>query len=282
MGATKNGVRAEHHTIIYSEKKPVYIKGEKEKGMTKKPIKIRCSPRHKLDESSRLDYAKTYTVEYNVKVDFIGKVEKESEGYLTAEFKSTHPVIPSPLKDADGVAQSRLATTSQIIAGNRNRRSQFHGVSSSIAPEYGSDKPSGPSDRTSVEQASAIPRTDQAWDTESISEENLYEDSTEESEGDSDGTLDKYIEADVLERDLASRNASPYKKRYKKTCTEFQIEKGVIVAPCSIYEEGILGVPNPMASSDEGALDFNLGIKSAHHHEWLLIEMNSVRKVESR
>ncbi|KAL2064644.1 hypothetical protein VTL71DRAFT_3782 [Oculimacula yallundae] len=94
QGVTKRGVHAEHHTIVYTEKKPVYFPGEKEKGLTKKPIKIICSsPRHKLDEHSRLNYHKTYTVEYNVKVCFIGKVDKKSEWYLTADFNSAHPPL---------------------------------------------------------------------------------------------------------------------------------------------------------------------------------------------
>ena len=68
QGVKKRGVHASHHTIIYTDK-PIISKGEKEKGLTKKPIKIiPSSPRHKLDRYSRLNYAKTYTVEYNVKV----------------------------------------------------------------------------------------------------------------------------------------------------------------------------------------------------------------------
>jgi hypothetical protein len=68
QGVKKKGVHANHHTIIYTEK-PVLSRGERDKGLTKKPIKvIPSSPRHKLDNFSRLNYAKTYIVEYNVKV----------------------------------------------------------------------------------------------------------------------------------------------------------------------------------------------------------------------
>ena len=68
QGVKKKGVHADHHTIIYTEK-AIVARGEKDKGLTKKPIKvIPSSPRHKLDNFSRLNYAKTYTVEYNVKV----------------------------------------------------------------------------------------------------------------------------------------------------------------------------------------------------------------------
>jgi hypothetical protein len=68
QGVRKKGVHAQHHAIIYTDK-PVISRGEKEKGLTKKPIKVvPSSPRHNLDKFSRLNYAKTYTVEYNVKV----------------------------------------------------------------------------------------------------------------------------------------------------------------------------------------------------------------------
>jgi hypothetical protein len=69
QGLNKRGVHAEHHAIIYSGKKPVAFRGEKEKGLQKRSIKVTPdNPRHKLDDASRLNYAKTYTVEYNVKV----------------------------------------------------------------------------------------------------------------------------------------------------------------------------------------------------------------------
>ncbi|KAG4435137.1 hypothetical protein IFR05_009369 [Cadophora sp. M221] len=86
-------VIADHHTIVFSEKKAVYAHGEKVKGLTKKPIRISCSTRHKLDELSRMNYAKTYTVEYNVKVCFIGKVDKKSEWQLTADYNIMHPPL---------------------------------------------------------------------------------------------------------------------------------------------------------------------------------------------
>ncbi|KAH6711969.1 hypothetical protein BKA61DRAFT_485641, partial [Leptodontidium sp. MPI-SDFR-AT-0119] len=94
-GVTKKGVIAEHHAIIYSDKAAVYLKGEKEKGLTKTPIKVSCSSHHRLDEESRLNYAKTYTVEYNVKVCFIGKVDKGSEWQLTADYNIVHPPLKS-------------------------------------------------------------------------------------------------------------------------------------------------------------------------------------------
>ena len=69
QGVLKKGVKAEHHAVIHSTEKVVIFKGEKERGMVKKSIRVNpYGIRHKLDQASRLNYAKQYTVEYNVKV----------------------------------------------------------------------------------------------------------------------------------------------------------------------------------------------------------------------
>lgn len=94
QGVTKPGVHAGDHTIAYSGSKPVYFKGERAKGMTKKPLKIVTkNPRHKLADTSRLNYAKTYTVEYNVKVWFIGNVDKDYMWHLITDFNQVHPPL---------------------------------------------------------------------------------------------------------------------------------------------------------------------------------------------
>ena len=95
QGVTKKGVHANDHTIIYSEEKPFWYDGEYEKGMEKAPIKIKCDRRHKLDKASRLNYAKQYTVEYNVKVWFIGSVEKDFLWQLTTDYNAANPPLQS-------------------------------------------------------------------------------------------------------------------------------------------------------------------------------------------
>jgi hypothetical protein len=90
----KKGVKAKDHAIIYTDKHPVMLPGEKKKGMTKKPIRMEPSgPRHKLDKASRLNYTKLYTVEYNVKVWFIGKIHEDSAYQLAADYNKDHPVV---------------------------------------------------------------------------------------------------------------------------------------------------------------------------------------------
>lgn len=91
----KKGVHANEHAIIWTDKAPVMFKGEDKKGMTKAPIRVApFSSRHKLDEASRLNYAKLYTVEYNVKVWFVGRIHQDSEYQLTADYNVEHPPMP--------------------------------------------------------------------------------------------------------------------------------------------------------------------------------------------
>ena len=64
--------------------------------MSKKPIRVEVQdPSNKLDPTSRLNYAKIYTVEHNVKVMFIGKVAENYEQALVVAFNNTHPPLSS-------------------------------------------------------------------------------------------------------------------------------------------------------------------------------------------
>ncbi len=74
QGCRKHGVHQEDHAIIYTSR-PVQFIGEER--MTKTPIRVRpYTSQHKLEAASRLNYAKVYTIEYNVKVWFIGEIRK--------------------------------------------------------------------------------------------------------------------------------------------------------------------------------------------------------------
>ncbi|PMD67526.1 uncharacterized protein K444DRAFT_494050, partial [Hyaloscypha bicolor E] len=73
QGTRKAGAQALHHAVIYSGKE-VVDKGE---NLIKKAVRVEMSsPREKLDSASRINYARVYTIEYNVKVLFIGRVIK--------------------------------------------------------------------------------------------------------------------------------------------------------------------------------------------------------------
>jgi uncharacterized pyridoxal phosphate-containing UPF0001 family protein len=63
--------------------------------LSKKAIRIiSWSAREQLDKLSRLNYAKIYTVEYNVKVHFIGQVHEKSIKYLVRDYNAMHLPIP--------------------------------------------------------------------------------------------------------------------------------------------------------------------------------------------
>lgn len=73
------------HAAIYSEKLVTF-----HENLTKKAVKVDMfNPRDKLAEESRLNYAKVYTIEYNVKVYFIGRVQKDHRHRVLADYANT-------------------------------------------------------------------------------------------------------------------------------------------------------------------------------------------------
>jgi len=95
----KPGVHSEDHAVVYSSRKegPYLLEGEK-RLMSKLPIRIEVtSEAEKLDPLSRLNYAKLYTVEHNVKVFFIGQVARKYERDLIIAYNEAHPQLePGP------------------------------------------------------------------------------------------------------------------------------------------------------------------------------------------
>ncbi|PMD40895.1 hypothetical protein L207DRAFT_529192 [Hyaloscypha variabilis F] len=86
QGAMKAGAQAHHHAAIYSGNE-VVIEGE---NLTKKGIRVEMFfPNEKLDPASRINYAKVYTIEYNVKVFFIGRVPSKYVVRLLGDYQST-------------------------------------------------------------------------------------------------------------------------------------------------------------------------------------------------
>jgi hypothetical protein len=105
QGTSKLGVKPEHHAILYTatnntHKPPSELPGEHMLPNT--PIRIEpLTPRHILDSTSRLNYAKTYTVEHNVKVCFIGKVHKNSRTAFIDDYRKIHDVMRDKDSDMD-------------------------------------------------------------------------------------------------------------------------------------------------------------------------------------
>lgn len=99
QATSKSGVKPQDHAIIYTESKN--NKGEKpteatgEVKLLNEPIRMNPrTSRDQLDRSSRLNYAKIYTVEYNVKVCFIGDIHKNSVSAFCRAYNEMHRPLP--------------------------------------------------------------------------------------------------------------------------------------------------------------------------------------------
>jgi hypothetical protein len=63
--------------------------------MAKEPIRVEVlDPSYKLDPMSRLNYAKLYTGEHNVKILFIGKIISKCEQVVVDAYNATHRPLP--------------------------------------------------------------------------------------------------------------------------------------------------------------------------------------------
>jgi hypothetical protein len=95
-GTTKKGLDPTTHAIIYmSDQNPRRLAAETK--MTKEPLAVdAASPDQKLDDLSRINFAKIYTVEYNVKIMPVGQVTASSLPYLTSYFRNQFISASSP------------------------------------------------------------------------------------------------------------------------------------------------------------------------------------------
>lgn len=89
----KGGVEADNYAVLYSGETPVTFKGERKKDMARSIRMIPSKTRHNLDDRSRLRYAEPFTVEYNVKVWFIGKFCQDSERQLLKDYNRVNPPL---------------------------------------------------------------------------------------------------------------------------------------------------------------------------------------------
>jgi len=82
-GCLKRGVHAEDHAVVYTSRSlgPYFLDNE---GITKPSIRVELTePKESLEPLSRINYAKIYTVEHNVKV----KLAFLRTMFPTSEFK---------------------------------------------------------------------------------------------------------------------------------------------------------------------------------------------------
>lgn len=151
QATTKSGVHAHEHAIIHTTREPYYVPDEQP--LNKVSIRVRpANPQHKLERASRLNYAKVYTVEFNVKVWFIGQVHEESEWYLTAAYNEVHPPLPSR-----GIHPPLNTTASGSVPGYAVTYSS--NPSSSIPLTLTSHTSGGPSSSIPGYGISSVPRS---------------------------------------------------------------------------------------------------------------------------
>jgi hypothetical protein len=94
QGVLKHGVHPEDHAAVYSSRNGPHLLKDEAKLPMKSPIRIDMKDfSEKLDPLSRLNYAKLYTVEHNVKVYFIGQVSKRYEQHLMIDYNQVHPPL---------------------------------------------------------------------------------------------------------------------------------------------------------------------------------------------
>lgn len=86
-------MEAGNYAVLYSGERPVTFEGEREKDMAKSIRMIPSKTCHNLDDRSRLHYAEPFTIEYNVKVWFIGEVCPDSERQLVTDYKRVNPSL---------------------------------------------------------------------------------------------------------------------------------------------------------------------------------------------
>jgi hypothetical protein len=128
-GINKLGIHAVDYAMIYTSHEPKHLEGEA--GMTKAPIRvIPSSPQHKLDPASCLNYAKVYTVDYDVKVWFIGRIHPDSEWSLTEAFNEVHP----PMQARDRATGLESATAPVYTPGGSSSNQAQYATKYTQAP----------------------------------------------------------------------------------------------------------------------------------------------------
>ncbi|EPE26722.1 hypothetical protein GLAREA_02636 [Glarea lozoyensis ATCC 20868] len=90
QGTGKHGAKPHEHAIIHTGEIPP----QAESPLMRSPIRMAPkNPREKLDPMSRIHYAKTYTVEHNLRVLIIGKIHGNSERTFLNDFNQIHDSI---------------------------------------------------------------------------------------------------------------------------------------------------------------------------------------------
>lgn len=113
-GLLKPGLHPENHAVIYSgsfSKDRMLLKGE-EYLTPHRPVKVAMDkPSERLHPTSRLNYAKTYTVEHNVKVCSVGYVARKCERDVANAFNEANPPVAPSNASTDRLDSPMYNTT---------------------------------------------------------------------------------------------------------------------------------------------------------------------------
>jgi hypothetical protein len=108
-GTTKSRINVENHAIVYAAgSEPKLLPEEELPGMGSFPI-VMEDKSVTVDQSSRLNFGKVYTVEHNIKVRNVGKINKESLSRLRAALIKSMGVNIS-----DGEAETGTETEDNV------------------------------------------------------------------------------------------------------------------------------------------------------------------------
>ena len=93
-GTLKAGVHSEDHAIVYTSHDPPPLLETEQ--ISNKFASIRIipqSPRDKLEATSRVNYTKLYTIEYNVKVQVAGQIDEDHKERFLNSVRLAHPSL---------------------------------------------------------------------------------------------------------------------------------------------------------------------------------------------
>lgn len=92
QGTTKPGLHPEHHGMIYNgESAPPLLPNEKPLAIPAVRMILQSGRKvEHLDPASRVNYAKIYTVEHNVKCVIIGSIDEGYRDIIRAQHKNFH------------------------------------------------------------------------------------------------------------------------------------------------------------------------------------------------
>lgn len=124
MGVSKKGLKKSDHAIVHSGKDPPLLlpserPAQGELGLLPHTIRVDMDdPSEKLDPMSRVCFTRIYTVEHNIKVRSLGKVNVASMRQLLAQFKKAFLDLPD--NDLAISEEIKIATESKLATATAN------------------------------------------------------------------------------------------------------------------------------------------------------------------